>query len=557
MRARRVLTFALAGAIITTGLAACGGDDKTSAEGGAKTTVLNVGMPQGPQTENHNPFLTTASAAKLGYRHQIYDPLLMWNPVKPADPAKPWLASKAEWTPDYKKVTVTLRDDVQWSDGQKMTADDVAYTFQLLKDTPALNINAFPFDTITSNGNTVEMTFKSSQFTNQVKLLALTLIVPKHIWSTIKDPTTDPNKNPIGTGAYTLKSFTPQTTTLVVRTSGYWQELPKVKELRYTSYNDNNAQTTALANGANEWGFVFIPNVKQVFINKDPQNNKIWAPPALGIHGLYINTTKKPFDDKTLRQAMSMVIDRKDIFETAEAGYFHPLVTSVTGLPTTGEAFIAPEYKGKDQAVDVEGAKALLTGAGYKLEGTTLKYPSGKPVTLTLTDPAGWSDYQTSLEIVKDNLSQIGIAAKVDKANEATWFKNMEAGQFEAGFRWTNGGATPYDIYQTIMDGDLLQPIGKASPQGNYGRFKSPEASNALKAYANASDEASRTTAMNTIQKVFVDQMPMIPVGADNVGAAYSTRNWTGWPSDADPYSGLQPTQPYAAEVVLHLQSAS
>jgi peptide/nickel transport system substrate-binding protein len=556
VRARRVLTFALAGAIITTGLAACGGDDKPAAEGGAKTTVLNVGMPQGPQTENHNPFLTTASAAKLGYRFQIYEPLLMWNPVKPAEPAKPWLASKAEWTPDYKSVTVTLRDDVKWSDGKPMTAEDVAYTFQLLKDVPALNINAFPFDTITADGNTVKMSFKTPQFVNQVKLLALTLIVPKHIWTTIKDPATDPNLKPVGTGAYTLKSFTPQTTTLTVRDS-YWQELPKVKELRYTSYNDNNAQTTALATGANEWGFVFIPNVKQVFISKDPANNKIWAPPALGIHGLYINTTKKPFDDKNLRKAMSMVINRNDIFETAEAGYFHPEVTSVTGLPSTGEAFIAPEFKGKNQAVDVEGAKTLLTGSGYKLDGTTLKDPTGKPVTITLTDPAGWSDYQTSLEIVKDNLSQIGIAAKIDKANEATWFKNMEGGQFEAGFRWTNGGATPYDIYQTIMDGDLLQPIGKASPQGNYGRFKSPEASKALKAYANASDEASRTEAMNTIQRVFVEEMPMIPVGADNVGAAYSTRNWTGWPTDADPYSGLQPTQPYAADVVLHLKPVS
>ena len=61
-----------------------------------------------------------------------------------------------------------------------------------------------------------------------------------------------------------MKSFTPQTTTLRSR-DAYWQDLPKVKELRYTSYNDNNAQTTALANGASEWSFVFVPNVKAVY----------------------------------------------------------------------------------------------------------------------------------------------------------------------------------------------------------------------------------------------------------------------------------------------------
>ena len=78
----------------------------------------------------------------------------------------------------------------------------------------------------------------------------------------------------------------------------------------------------------------------------------------------------------------------------------------------------------------------------------------------------------------------------------------------------------------------------------------------ALKTYANATSDADRTTAMDNLQKIFVEQMPMIPVGADNVGAAYSSKNWTGWPSDADPYSALQPTQPYAVDVVLHLKSA-
>jgi peptide/nickel transport system substrate-binding protein len=62
---------------------------------------------------------------------------------------------------------------------------------------------------------------------------------------------------------------------------------------------------------------------------------------------------------------------------------------------------------------------------------------------------------------------------------------------------------------------------------------------------------------MNQIQKVFVEQAPMLPVGSDNVGGAYSTKNWIGWPSDADPYAGMQPTQPYALDVVLHLKPAN
>jgi peptide/nickel transport system substrate-binding protein len=554
---RRSVLLGMALLATSTTLAACGDSPNDPNNKSAKSTVLNVGMPNGPQTENHNPFLTTSAATKSGYKWALYEPLMMWNPVKPAEPMKPWLATQAKWNTDYTSVVVSVRDNATWSDGQKVTADDVVFTYKLVRDNDAINGTGVAIKDATASGSDVTITFKTSQFVSQQKAIAQIPIVPKHVWEKVSDPKAELAKNPIGSGPYTLKSFTPQTATLSVRDKGYWQALPQVKELRYTSYNDNNAQTTALANGEAEWSFVFIPNVKTVFLDKDAANHKIWAPPVLGIHGLYINTTKAPFNDPKLRVAMGMVINREDIFNTAEAGYFHPLIKSVTGLPSpAGDAYIADAYKGKDYKLDVEGAKTLLAGAGYRLEGNTLKDPSGKPVTLTLTDPAGWSDYQTSLEIVKANLATIGIAATVEKANQDAWFKNVEAGQFDATFRWTDGGSTPYDIYRSVMDGDQLKPIGTASPAANFGRFNSPEATAALRTYAAATDDATRKTALATLQKVFVEQAPMIPVGADNMGGAYSTKNWTGWPDDSNPYGAMQPTQANALDVVLHLKPA-
>ncbi|MCY1145325.1 ABC transporter substrate-binding protein [Actinoplanes sp. Pm04-4] len=561
MQRRKLFAVAVASVLATGGLAACGDSpNANNANNANKSSVdfLKIGMPNGTQTENHNPFAGTSSANALGYKWMIYEPLTQWNPVRPAEPAIPWLASAVKWADDYKSAEVTVRDNATWSDGQKLTADDVAYTFTLLKGNEALNQNAIPFDQITVAGNVVKVTFKTPQFVNQNKIMASTPIVPKHVWEKISDPATDVNKNPIGSGPYTLKSFTQAGVTLSVRTEGYWQNLPAVKELRYVSYADNNAQGTALANGDAEWSFVFLPNPKATFIDKDPAHHKVWAPGVLGIHGLYINTTIKPFDDVKLRQAMNMVINRTDIFNQAEAAYFHPEIKSVTGLPPgAGDAFIAPEYKGKEFSNDVAGAKALLQSAGYKLNGKTLTDPSGKPVKIKLSDPAPWSDYQTSLEIIKSNFAEIGIEATVEKPNQDVWDKNVQTGAFEASMRWTNGGATPYDIYQTVMDGDLLKPIGTAAQQGNFGRFKSPEATAALTAYKNATSDEARTTAMNQIQKVFVEQAPMFPVGADNVGAAYSDKNWTGWPTDADPYSGAQPTQPYVSLIISKLKPAN
>ncbi|HEV8174255.1 MAG TPA: ABC transporter substrate-binding protein, partial [Actinoplanes sp.] len=105
--------------------------------------------------------------------------------------------------------------------------------------------------------------------------------------------------------------------------------------------------------------------------------------------------------------------------------------------------------------------------------------------------------------------------------------------------------------------GTLIKPVGQASPAGNFGRFNSPEATSALKAYQNATDDAARTAALATLQKVFVTQVPMIPVGADNIGMAYSTKAWVGWPDDTNTYAAGQPTQANALDVVLHLKPAN
>jgi len=554
MRIIRSIALAVSAVVALGGVAACGSGSGTSQS--ANSGVLNIGMPNGPQTENHNPFIISSAASSLGYRRVVYEPLVMTNAVKPTEPGKPWLATKWEWSTDYRSLTLTIRDGVKWSDGQPMSAADVAYTFGLLKKTPALNVDAIPFGDISQSGNQVKVTFAKPQFVNQVKILTI-VVVPEHLWSKMSDPATDTVKQPVGTGPYTLKSFTPQTVTMTVRDS-YWQELPKIKELRYTSYTDNNAQTTALANGSAEWSFVFIPNPQAVYVGKDPAHHKLWAPGVLAIHGLFLNTQNPPFDNPALRRAMAMVINRDDVLNQAESGYFHPKVDNVTGIPTpAGEKFIADSFKGKTFTVDVEGAKKELTNAGFRLDGNTLMAPSGKPVSITLSNPAGWSDYITCLEIIKDNLSKIGISAKVDKANQDAWTTGIDAGQFEGSMHWTNSGATPYDLYQSMMDGALFKPIGTGGVNGNWGRYQNAQATAALEQYANATDETSRTTAMNNLQKIMVEQMPVIVTSADNAGGAYSTKNWVGWPDEQNAYGPAQPTLINALDIVLHLRPAS
>ncbi|MFD4126357.1 ABC transporter substrate-binding protein [Streptomyces globisporus] len=553
---RRTTLRAVAAATVVVALAAgCSNANSGANKGGGAAGVLTLGKPDGPQTNNSNPFLTTSAGAVLGYRHMIYEPLAMTNMIRPTEKADPWLATEWAWEDNFTKVTFTLDERAKWADGKPLTAADVEFTFNLLKEHPALNGDGVPFDGIAVKGKQVVLTFKESQFVNQNKIIQ-TFIVPKHIWEKVENPETWPNRTPVGSGPYKLKTFTPQTTTLTA-TPTYWNGDTKVKELRYTAYNDNSAATTALATGKMEWSFVFMPNHKQLFIDKDPKNHQLWFPSGLGIHGLWFNTTRKPFDNPALRKAMAMVVDRKAIHVQAQATLY-PEITNPTGIPLpAGEPFLAPEYEDATTKPDVAGAKKVLAEAGFKLSGGVLKDPSGKPVTLTFTDPAGWNDYITGLAIIKDNIKEIGIEAKVKTQTAEAWGTDVANGNFDATLHWTNSGATPYDMYQNIMDGAIAQPIGKSSQAGNFGRFKNPEATAALKEYANATTDAARTKALNTLQKIFVEQAPMIPTAAAPIGAEFSTKNWIGWPSEANPYAPPQHTQRTALEIVLNLKPST
>ncbi|WP_329613716.1 ABC transporter substrate-binding protein [Streptomyces brevispora] len=555
MSARRHHTLravALATAVVALAAGCSSANSNAKKSGSAASGILTLGKPDGPQTNNSNPFLNTSAGATLGYRYMIYEPLAMTSQIRPADKADPWLATEWKWDLNFTKVTFTLDDKAKWADGKPLTAEDVAFTFNLLKKHPALNGNGIAFDGIEVQGKKVVLTFEDSQYVNQNKIIQQ-FIVPKHIWEGVKNPETWPNRTPVGSGPYKLKTFTPQTTTLTA-TPTYWKGATKVKELRYSTYNDNSAATTALASGKLEWSFVFMPDYKKLYIAKDPKNHKLWFPSGLGIHGLWFNTARKPFDNPALRKAMAMVVDRNAIYTQAEATLY-PEITNPTGIPLpAGESFLAPEYKKATTKPDVEGAKKVLDKAGFTLSGGVLKDPSGKPVKLTFTDPAGWNDYITGLAIIKDNIKQLGIEAKVKTQTAEAWGADVANGNFDATLHWTNSGATPYDMYQNIMDGALLQPIGKASQLGNFGRFKSTEATEALKDFANATTDTTRITAMNTLQKIMVEQAPMIPTAAAPIGAEYSTKNWVGWPTEADPYADPQHTQPSSLEVVLKLK---
>ncbi|WP_238402499.1 ABC transporter substrate-binding protein [Cellulomonas sp. H30R-01] len=539
-------------ALLATACSGGGGtsDDSTGGDG----AVLTVGMPNGPQNENQSPLIPTGSAAKsLGYAWVIYESLMQVNDVNPLEDPEPWLAESVEWTDDYTAATITPRDGVKWSDGEDFTADDVAFTLQLLIDYPAIN-NNFPdqIDKVENADGKVTITFTESQYVNQVKLLQQ-VIVPEHIWKD-EDPTTFTDTEPVGTGPYLLDTWTPQAATLVPNPD-YWGGEPKVAKLQYSSYNDNNALTTALTTGEAQWGWTFIADYEDVFIAKDPDHHHQVAGGGFGSDILYLNNETKPFDDVAFRKALNLVVDRAQISELAGSGVW-PVIDSVTGMPMpSGEQYLAPEFKGDELKVDVDEAKQILTDAGYTWNGSDkLVDPDGEVVTFELVNPAGWNDYLTALDLIKTGAAQLGVDATVNAANQDAWFNDIiPFGNFQATLHWTDGGATPWNMYANLMDGNSYVPLGETATW-NFGRYKNDAVTQALADFKGASDDAARQTAIETIQKAYVEDVPGLVIWSRPAVAQYSTKNYTGFPTADDLYANPQPTGPQAARIVMKLE---
>lgn len=528
-RSHKVVVTVAVAAAASLGMAGCSGGS-----GSSDATPLVIGTG-GVLTENNNPFSPTSSSTANGWAWLIYEPLVQSNAVDPEAEPTPWLAESFEWSEDYTEVSFEARDGIEWSDGEDFTADDVAFTFELVKDNEALNSGNIPYGDITVDGSTVTVGFDSSQFVNQAKITDQ-FIVPEHVWADVDDPASYTDEEPVGTGPFTFDSATSSVARLI-KNDSYWQAdqvLPS--EVVYRALQGNDAIINALVSHEVDWAGAAALNQKSGFIDKDPEKNFAWNAPGLGMSALWLNISRKPFDSVELRRAVSMVIDRERANELASADLTVP-ITSVVGLSEpTGTPFISEEFAGQNVEVDVEGAIAELEAGGFSLTDGVLLDPTGTPVTMTLIDPSGWTDYLTALQVIVEDLTKIGIVATIETPSQDAWGAALASGDFDATIRYTDSGATPFDMYSTFMDGNQLVPVGEQA-NANFARFDSPEATEALTAYANATDEAARAEALATVQRVFVEQVPVIPVMSNSTIGEFTTENWSGWPSADDPYA--------------------
>ncbi len=551
---RKTKYVGLAGAVLalsmtvvgcSSGGAGNGTSTKTTSGGTSSLTLVDVPAPYGSFQPNFNPYSSSANPGTQGF---IYEPLFYFDPI--SNHTYPLLGKSETWSNGNKTLTVDLQN-ADWSDGKPFTAADVVFTFNMLKKYPAADSNGVwqELSSVTANGqNQVVFQFKSPDVPFADYVLE-TYIVPLHIWSKLGDPSKASITNPIGTGPYVLSKFTSQDYKLTANPH-YWGGDPPVKTIDFPSYDGNNSADLALAQDQVDWGGAFIPNIKQVFTSKSPDNH-YWFPPANDVM-LYTNLKDPELSQLAVRKAISMAIDRQQLSTKGEYGY-EPVANPTGVITPTDQSMLDQSLPAADLkfTYDPQGAEKVLQQAGFKKNSNGIYVsPSGKPLSFTLDVISGWSDWDADASMMAQQLQQIGIQVTVHQDQYGAFMNNLRAHHFQLAMYSTQGaGPGMYYTYD-----DLL-----ATGNGwNVEQWSSPVTDNALKQFASTTDTSKQQQALNVLEKAVAEQIPSIPLLEGVNWYEYSTAHFTGWPTESNPYVNPAPWAWPAPEIlVMHLKPKS
>ena len=543
-KVRKALWRAIAAAAAITSLmsvAACSGSSGTASDG----TVVSIFNGQtGTFNENFNPFSPTALSPTLGV---IYETLYWYNLASDEDPT-PMLATGYEWNDDGSELTITTREGVTWQDGEPFSAADVAFTFNLIHDTPALNTNGTAATAEVIDDNHCKIIFDKGDDPSEFEgaymqeggVLGAQAIVPEHIWKDVDDAMNFTNANPIGTGAFKLDRFTSQSFNLNAY-AGYWNGRPKIDGVRYIALNDASAATSTLMAGQVDWMSAYIPGY-QMLLKNYPRISAVNTPRLTTVVMTCSNADagcEGPQTDPAVRQAIYYGMNRNQLNKLAGAGA--GAIGSPTMLmPDRDAKWIADEdLRYTPETEDQEKAAQILDDAGWVMSDDGYRYKDGEKLSMTIQTVAGWSDYILINDTLKQQLKPLGIEIVSTQMAWNQWNENEQKGNFQLSLDSLGLGVTsdPYYTYNPRYYSDNMVKVGETSGGQNYARYSNPVVDEAIEAAAATEDEAERKAQYAIVQQEIAEDVPYIPVYINSMLTEFNDSKVTGWPTEDDMYA--------------------
>jgi peptide/nickel transport system substrate-binding protein len=578
VKAHRRFVAAAAAGLLAAGIAACSSSPSSSSapgsppsSGGAASTstasapsspasgstLVMESSPETSITQAFSPFAPTNAPWGMGATGLIYEPLIQFDLASPPK-YYPWLATSYSWSNGGKAITFAIRQGVKWNNGTPLTPADVAFTFNLIKKNAGINLNGLTISSVSTSGDNVTVTFPTAQYSN-LESIAGTAIVPQSVWGSVT-PTTFTDPNPVGTGPYMLGSFTQEGFTLV-KNPYYWQPAQvQVPKVYFPVYTSNTGALSALFSGQIDWTGNYIPGLQKDFVDTNPATHHFWEA-AGGDESLEPNLTRWPTNQLPVRQAISLAVDRTLLASEGESGLANPLLNA-TGLTLpTFQAWAGPVASDTVSATgNAAAARKVLENAGYTLGSNGYFEKGGRTVALTLISPAAYTDMAEVDSLAAQEMRNAGIDATFQGLSVGAWNTDVADGDFDMTEHWSNGGISPYNMYEGWLDSALA---AGSSATGDFERLKDPAIDADLSTLAGASTLAQQIADLLPIEKYVAANLPVIPVTTASDWFEYNSQNYTGWPTQSDPYDSGQPSGtnngPGSGSdevVILHLRPA-
>ncbi len=564
MKTRRFFAAGLATAAVVLGIATSAGATGSAPHATAGTAhatkghgssgpsgTLTISDAQFPWTCGFSPYSPDSDFLSLGV---VYEPLMFVDTLENGK-VTPWLATAYAWSDADKVLTFTIRKGVDWSDGKPFTPADVVFTFEMLKKYPALDLNSVwsVLSSVVQKGSDqVVMTFKAKAVPYFYYIADQVGIVPEHIWSTVSNPVTYKDADPIGTGPYLISSCSAQNVSYSANPH-YWQPgLPKIAKVEYPSFSSNPPANTLLSTGGAQWGGQFIPNLQTEYLSKSPDNH-YWFPPVVNV-SIFINQKDALLDNVAVRKAMAYAIDRSRVAAIGEYGYEPGANQAGIVTPTFSSWLDSSQLKASGYRYDPSEAISILEKAGFKKNSSgVFVSPKGQPLSFTIINQSAYTDWVADLQVVSQELAAVGIKLTVDNTSGTDYSAKLYDGNFQLAYGYETGGPSPYYEFNQWLNSANTAPIGKPATT-NWERFSSSSTDQLLAEYAATTNSSTQHSIMDKLQAVLENDVPLIPVLGQVDWDEYSTQQFTGWPSASDPYA-----QPYMyvvpdfEVVLLHL----
>jgi peptide/nickel transport system substrate-binding protein len=360
--------------------------------------------------------LLTSDNASSSYQALVWAGLTRIDP-KTLEIVGVMYEGKPTISADGAKLTWKLRKDLKWSDGKPITAQDVIFTWQKMMDEKVKFIYRKTYqDSFTDvkalDDSTVEYTLKVPGYCPAVVNSGLVAPQPKHVFENLDINTADVNIKPaVTSGAFKFKEWTKDDHfTASPGYAGFVRGLPKLEGYTYRILKDNTVQTQLFK--TQDVDVAYPDPVDWDEISKLPHAQPVAYYSATGASWTYIgfNLRNALLADKTLRQAISTAINKKEMVDTIRLGHAKPQYSM---LPASSWA-AADEKELPKFDFDAAKAKKMLDDAGYKPGADGIRVSKdGKPLKFRLHYNSGNKQREQIAIITQQYLKDVGIAAEV------------------------------------------------------------------------------------------------------------------------------------------------